>query len=558
MSEQKEPQKDSLLGSSQEPPRQEETTAAATPSAQEGQPTAEGPSAGSSKKTKNEPYWWYLFSNKKVWCVVIGTFFLLYFTGIVPAGSMPLLRNFTRMMGYSEEEAKGMSFLQALLAWSDHNKRAQDEQAREQENRRKMQQLAENNAVQSGKMLPSSLINWGEVNSSLREQGKQADSVSGVDAEGRSGMGVAPVALAGAGEGGNIRTDANNVANLEDVYFGAVAGGVERNKNDGYDSFKMLAKVANPYQISSSGNDWIGQSATNAFWAESGVADLLQQVAETKGGGFVMNSNIREISDQRPRQDMYYAWLTARAGARTKDVWLMKTLAAAGFLGADLDRQMLTVSAVGNGLSFDEDAVLNDLENVEKRLEFEKECNETLAADGDQLTNNVRNMQMNISSLNEQFPQTCADDGAAFLGALNTISAQCNQINDSYEKLNKGCQIQYVRGSCNVEGLREQLQAFREACQAENDRCQSMTEEEKSACYAAAAGKSREEVGVDSAGARFGSEQMTSIIKGETAVSTDENGQVTGTPFFSTTNWQATFEATMSAVGNQKENSQKE
>lgn len=496
------------------------------------------PSKESDEKSNDDPYWWYLFSRKKVWVAVICAFLFLYFTGVMPADNVPILRSLARMMGYSSEEAKGMSFLKALLDWNEHSKRAKEEREREAENRRKTQQLAENNAIQTGKMLPSSLINWGSVNNLLLKQGQQSDDLTDVEQDKTRSGGPDPVALDDTKKG--IGTDANDPANMEDVYFGTVTGGVERNKDDGYDSYKMLSKVNNPYQIDSSRHNWMGQAANNAFWAESGVADLLQQVAEQKGGGFAMHANIREIDDQRPRQDMYYAWITSRAGARTRNIWLMKTLASAGFLGADLDRQMLTIGIVG-GVSFDENAVQVDLENVEKRIQFEKECNETLAGDGAQVTAGMGNVQKEFENLGAAFPSKCSDSVDDFIGKLNSIESACNQLNEGYVKLQKGCQLQYTQGSCKADSLRERITSFQTACEEAKKACDDpqKTDEEKQDCLNKVPDLTGDELSEDG---EFSSSEIKGLIDGTTSVSTDENGHVQGDTFFPTTDWQNTLQ----------------
>jgi len=566
MNEPKEPKKDSLAPSAPSeraegalaPQSSRQTDASKVKDTQQvadAQPSSDMPedpfseqsNKKSEDKSKDEPYWWYLFANKKVWVGIIGLFFFLYFTAVVPAGNVPFLRNLVRMMGYSDSEAESMSLLGALLGLSEHRKRAEEESLREVENRLKTQrQLSEDGTMSSSsadgsnKFLTAS-IDWDAINRSRRGRGLSEDSVSEVGSEMRGDASALPVALDGVGADvrGAVNAGSDTLSENE-VYFGSVLGGVERNKNDGYETSKLVAKMANaPVRIDSDSVDWIGQSAAKAFWAESGVADLLQQVADQKGGGFAMKTNLREVGNQRPRRDMHYAWITSRAGARARNIWLMKTLASAGFLGADLDRQMLSITAVG-GLSFDEDAVELDLENIEKRLEMEKKCEEVVN-DSQDINKNVKAMNDNIEVLNDAFPSKCdGSESSEFLGKIDSIIAACQEINESYTKLREGCQIQAPAGHCNLDSVKERFVSFQQTCAAEKNKCNNemLTPEEQASCVNNYQSLTRENLGSDG---EYSKDEVQGLITGDTT-SVNPDGSIAPNPFVATTDWKATLQ----------------
>ena len=76
----------------------------------------------------------------------------------------------------------------------------------------------------------------------------------------------------------------------------------------------------------------------------------------------------------KAQRDMYYAWLTSRTATRVSDIMLKKTLAGAGFNGAEIPRKVFD-SSMSSGIGLTSDAVVGDLDNIKLRLKKEEECN---------------------------------------------------------------------------------------------------------------------------------------------------------------------------------------
>lgn len=498
------------------------------------QPTAQ------TDKKEDKPYWWFLLSNKKIVAGVIGAFFLFYFTGVVPVGKIPLLRSLVQMMGYSQEETQSISFLGALFSWKDSAKRAQGELEREISSQRNAEAHAGDSNRHLNSLTSSSLFDLQKVNSSLRAQGQGADivrNVSGGPAEDESASPIPVSANAQAG------TQANSIAEVSnDVFFGAEANtGVPRNKQDGYDSVKTLAKIANPYQIKGSRSDWMADVADKAFWADAGVQALLNEVEKGSGGGRIARGLLRDIGNSKSQRDIYYAYLTSRAGTRTNNLWLQKTLAAASFMGADLDRKMLSFSSYG-GITLDKDAMVTDMENIELRIEMEQRCKESLKNGGDDLMKNMGTIVSQVKSEDLQFPSTCAESdikGGEIRSFVQKAKVACEEVKESYTHLKDSCGIVAREGNCTQADflVTEKIDVFGQKCEDELKTCQEAEAAKEdggdpSKCDAEIAEKTFEELVGDS---------PSDLKKSLEGIIVPSSNGTDASPYFSMPDWQSTL-----------------
>lgn len=422
--------------------------------------------------------WRGILSSNKTWVTLILLVILFILTAFVPVAKIPGLRNLAYAMGYSEEETEDISFLRALFSWNEHSKNRSGELSRDE-------LLASGDLArlaQEGKDVPNQtddlLFNFRAVNTSLRRKGQKADT------------GISQMINPGASEdapGVKVTSDttvtSGNTVPAE-VYFGEEANLVERDKNDGYNTSKMLAKIKNPYTINSSGHDWLTTQAQHAFWADSDIEHLMNNLNSKTPGGARLNSNLSDTSEKKSHRDVYYAWLTSNAGRRTPDLWLKKTLAAAGFMGADLDRQKLVFNGFG-GMKLDEDAIMADMENIEARKKIEKQCEDSLSTSGEALKEILKNADSGISAIAGAFPKSCDELGGGFESTLQKVETQCKQAENSYKELKQNCQTTYTTGNCNLPDLRARYTSYETYCLEEAKKCGEIpnaTEEDIKKC----------------------------------------------------------------------------
>ena len=467
-------------------------------------------------------------SRKKIGALVVGLFLLFYITGITPVANVPLLRTLTQWMGYSQEETKTISFLGALFSWTDMSHTPEDELERDISAQRlaDIQGDSPESQRQLDRLRLSSLFNLRSTNEELRAQGQRPDQITDVTAAPRDNEKISPVDVSATAR---AATQANNDVLQNDVFFGAeVSGAVARNKQDGFDSVKMLAKVKNPYQVGGDKADWMGEMADKAFWADSGLRGLVNLLPKGNTGGRISRGLLQSLGNSKATQDVYYAYLTSRAGNRTDNLWLKKTLASASFMGADLDRQMLSISGYG-GITLDEDAVVADMDTIKLRILMDEKCKKTLKEGGDKVTTAAKELKQEVIKLNGDFPPNCGsvmgEGGQQFTGQINNTIARCREVNASYKTLGDDCQITYEQGTCDLENLVTIVGGFKTYCETEMQACESLTDpDERTACQGRVNTISRESPEVsDASGASIG-ELLESYAKGN-FVSTPDWGK---------------------------------
>ena len=424
--------------------------------------------------------WRGVLSSNKTWVTLILVIILFILTAFVPVAKIPGLRNLAYAMGYSEEETEDISFLRALLSWNEHSKNRSGELSRDEllasGDLARLAQERQNVPNQTDDFL----FNFRAVNTSLRNQGQKAD------------LGVSQMVDPGsAADIPGVKVTANSAVTTgntvpAEVYFGEEANLVARNKNDGYNTSKMLTKIKNPYIINSSSRDWFATQAQHAFWADSDIEHLMNNLNSKTPGGGRLNSNLGDTSEKKSHRDVYYAWLTSNAGRRTPDLWLKKTLASASFMGADLDRQKLVFSGYG-GLKLDEDAIMADMENIEVRKKMEKECQASLSTSGETLKEVLPQAKESLENLRGAFPVDCDHLDNGFESKVNSAQNNCETTENLYKTLKDKCQSNYKSSSynCKLETFSNNYNGYKAYCEESKRACEGRgTEEDRAACLA--------------------------------------------------------------------------
>ena len=372
-----------------------------------------------------------LWFSKRAWLVLGILIFLLGLGTLVPVGKIPLLRQLVYAMGYTQDEASHLSLLQALFSWSDSSKArggwpglddgvvfgkdggflaSQSEQAQ------------------------NKLFDLRAVNASLTKQGRRRDLV--VDS--------ANLPESENARASNIRVrDADASANTQAnktqngvVFFGTEVGQIERDKNDGFNSVNSLKKIKNPYITgSASSGDWMDRLVDKAIRTDSQLENITQGI-ERSGSSLANLGNISAVGNSRARRDMYYAWLTGRAARRTPQIVLKKTLASAGFNGAEMPRTVFTATGF-SGVGINPDDVIADLDSVQKYLELDKKCQEAISS---HQIPPVADFQGYPAALQQAFPNNCYEIS---FGNYNMILAdvrqRCQAMADIYQNIQSEC-----------------------------------------------------------------------------------------------------------------------
>ena len=421
-----------------------------------------------------------LSRSKKAWTVAILFFLLILFTGVVPVGKIPFLRNIAWAMGYTPEETQDISFLKALLSWNEHAKI----QRAELDNPNEIGIFGKDGGLSSayGRMSAekdASLINLRVVNASLSKQGKAGDFISGsyhTLGEGDSNPAVAHIS----GETANTQA---NAVQPDEVYFGSDVSAVARNPKDGFNTTNSLKKIANPHISGTGESDWLGKLVDKATRSDAGLSNIAKSL---KTGGTLSQLNpITDIGNHKAQRDMYYAWLTGMSARRTPNVVLKKTLASAGFDGADMPKKVFNSSGF-SGIGINPDDVVSDLDNIKLRLQNEKECERALSSSGEVLTNQLQAAKEGINVLAGSFPKTCDEVDGDFSNRLSVLRNQCEQVKLAYSDLGTFCGVAVKvgrEGTCTTNNLQGRYDQYASYCAAEKEKCAALeTPEEQKAC----------------------------------------------------------------------------
>ncbi len=478
---------------------------------------------------------WY--RSKKVWSLVAVLLVLLGIGTFVPAGKLPFLRQLVYAMGYSYEEGQRTSFLKALLSWNERRRIMRGELPDPDEASVFGAAGGAFNAL-AGKA-QNKLIDVNTVNAALAKRGQKTDALAGSYNDP-----VRNAALAG-GENPNdpavriqnqnvsANTQANAAQNAA-VFFGEDSSLIQRDKNDGYNSVNTLKKVTAKPLAGFGGSDWLGRLADKAIRSETNLTDFAKSM-DRSSTALAKFGDISDIGDSRAKRDLFWAVLMGRAGRRTPQIPLKKTLAAAGFDGAELPRSVFTSSGF-SGVGINAGDVLSDLEDVQTYLDQDKTCQDAAASSSS---------SYDLATINQQiagitpgaFPATCADVGGSndtYMATLTGLENSCNQMKSAYERVQQKCgTLSFVLddNQCHSVTLSSYYTQFTEECQRRQDACQNA--EDVDACMQeAAAFSSSQDYGdgfnVNNLEADRNALLYTTTSSGETRFNTD---------FFPGVNW---------------------
>ena len=472
-------------------------------------PPPNTPQQPSEKPHKRKRRWlWILAALLALFLITIG--------GFVPVENIPILRNIAHAMGFTPEQAKRMSFLRALLTWTDKtlglNGKLSAGPAIEGESKLfsgrpgeagNASGEEEEEANLKGKMArytgKTSLFDMRALNELQRSKGRRLDQISGTvlllpgqKAETRAAMRDAEV---------TVRTEANR--DKGEVYFGSDASAINREFNDGYDSIKTLKKVANPHIADGNPIDWLEQMSSRMMKADTGLMGIDKELKTSIVG---WKNETGDVGNNKPLRDLYHAWITSRMSNYTNSIMLKKSLADSSFLGAAIPSHA-SESLTFGGVHIDTDSLENDQEGWKEYMEFEKNCKEELmaAGHGGPMVQNAVDSFNNLfpetnwsgtAPENANFPTSCKgvlnssyEESTFFKSTVRTIRKACHDMVDGYKKLETSCKmaVDYVTNRCDsndvVGDVRAHYQArytaFQEYCR--DQYCKEQEEAYKSA-----------------------------------------------------------------------------
>ena len=413
---------------------------------------------------------WY--RSNRLWSLVAVILCLWGVGTMVPVGKIPFLRNLAYAMGFSPDEANRLSFLKALLSWKD-------------EDRRQRALAAEGNEFSvfnsggfeslSADASKSKLINVRSVNAALARRGKQGDDLAGSynaapgeeDAVNKPGVVLKENAF-------SADTQANNTQNSE-VFFGADSSAVQRGKQDAYNSVNMLKKLNNKPVAGASAQDWLDRLVDKGIREEANL-DEVQKSLDATNSVRAQFGDTKKLGDTRAKRDMYYAWLTGRAARRTPQPVLKKTLASAGWDGADMPRSVFSASGF-SGVAISSDDVVADVESVKKFMELDEKCRNAIKNGSADAPDLEQEALPRIQALAGSFPSTCGDRAnSSFNNTLQALANTCNQVSRSFERVKRECdEIQIdVENKCQAVQLTAYSAAFDAYCNAEMEKCNNL------------------------------------------------------------------------------------
>ncbi len=403
-------------------------------------------------------------SGRWPWVVAVLAFlFLGTVTGVLPVEKIPLLRNLAYAMGFTQADTQRMSFLRALLTWTDktlglQGRLSEGPQGEDSLPRRGNfvqadseeaagNSLSANMARYSGN---THLIDIKSLQALQRKQGRAQDSLAGV---------VAPIAGREEQDARNaplrdsnvtVRTEAGR--ELGDVYFGSDAFAQNRQAQDGYDSSKKLASLKNPYITNGHPIDWMTERAADLVNTDMGIGGIQRELG---GSRVAWQTGPIDIGQDAAHRALYRAWITSRMSKYTSNLMLKKSLANTGFIGAQLPSMASSVMSSG-GVRLDTSSAMADQQSWKEYLEYEKNCREELTAAGRagkritdaektiaDITKDTKNIQSPtcleiLEGGKENVFQTFEKKNNQ---KLKTLKANCDVLKKAYDTLSETCKM---------------------------------------------------------------------------------------------------------------------
>ncbi len=441
--------------------------------------------------------------------VLLLLLFLGGISGLVPVEKIPGLRNLAYAMGFTKDDTARMSFLRALLTWTDKTIGLPGNWSGEGANASLLAQVRGEasdsaGAGSDGVALPglnsmsrgggkTSLIDMQALNALQRQKGYALDGVRGAVklTPGQEEADLGPAVVRD--DKVNVRTEANR--DKGEVFFGSDTSAVNRNFKDGYDSSKTLAKVKNPHIADGKPIDWLLNTTQRTLKAEGGLGGLNKQLDGTKVG---WGDSIVDVGEKKEHKDLYHAWITSRMSKYTPNVMLKKGLADSSFLGAAIPTMASNVLSF-TGIQVDLGAMQEDESAWKEYLEWEKNCREELMGQngGGKMVEGAINTFNDLfpedpigaktskraKGYNLDFPKNCEEaeaGGAGYISNLDVISSSCKKAQEGYRKLRDVCHMVIPEphdnpGQCNkekIEHLKGFVSPFAEECKA----CDTKTE----------------------------------------------------------------------------------
>ena len=412
------------------------------------------------------------FRSKKGWIVLVLCLFLFLTGAVIPVGSIPFLRNLAYAMGYSPDEAKEMSLLRALLSWHDHSKQVTPDGIDPDEVSVFSSGAAAQNGVRVGGP-ENRLINIQAVNSSLARRGQRVDKVTGVHYVPGDEDGLQSSKVNITKSNVSAGTEANDTHPSE-VFFGEDASAVTRDPKDGFNSSATLKKIANTNIAGAGEDDWFMKMVDKAKRKDVDVESLTKNL--DMGTTLARLPDSMEVGKSRAYKDMYYAYFMGNAARRTNIIPLKKTLASAGFSGAEMPKSVFDSSGF-SGVGIDKDAVVSDIENVKLRIENEKLCEDATKTSGARIDNTLKAARTNINNLPGSFPKNCDEvSGSSFTNSLGNIQEQCKLIVEDYGQLDTYCGIKIKQQgeACTTVKLTDAYDTYSSYCLDAAKECSSI------------------------------------------------------------------------------------
>ncbi len=435
------------------------------------------------------------------WRWIVGgivVLFLFLMGGVVPVEKIPLLRNLAYAMGFSKDDTQRMSFLRALLTWTNkktgpwgHSSPATEPDGQTllatgrlgegtPEEADDLMSLSARMARVGGK---TSLIDINALNALQRKKGQNLDGISGtvLPTPGQE-ENTSTAAL----RDGEVNVQTESSRNTGDVFFGSDVSAVNRHFQDGYDSVASLKRIANPHISDGHPMDWLQNTARRMVKADASLTGVDKDLSQRQVG---WQTGIDVQGETKPHKDLYYAWITSRMSKYTSNNMLKKALAESGFLGADVPA-VASGGLTAGGIQIDTNALAQDQNSWREYLEFEKNCREDLNSSGSKVSNAIEEFNKLFyhgpahavaQNYNVGFPKNCAAVEAeaaaggyvrsAFYNNLRAIQAQCKEAQEGYTSLKNTCLMEVeTTNRCqntvfNPNSYAGHWESFRQECE---------------------------------------------------------------------------------------------
>ena len=390
---------------------------------------------------------------KRFWVGLTLVFFLFCFIFIIPAGSLPGVRNLAWKMGFSQADTQQMSIGGVLWSWL----------------RGDVSGVAEEEILLFDKIGPyadpngkgdSALFDLKAVNASRRKRGLKAENIDGVYNGPESEKALPALNHAVQGWSREALSFAAQAQKQQEVYFLKDASSLDpAQPNQGSsDTISLLPKAAIVGSVGP--QDWVADLAHKADLADGvELPKTGKQVSKTQAAKQV-------LSRTGAKEDLDEIFLLSRSAAHAAHPMRKQQLATAAYLAGDTAQSDYNVSAGVIGVTLSGNEKVKYQDQQPKKDLSDKQCEALSKKVNAEVAHKLEQSRLIVQTIYQKVPKSCNDRLDIWKGYLDKVSTYCQDIQKIVQPLSGQCGVQiYHRGTCQAYRLNSYAQQLGQVCE---------------------------------------------------------------------------------------------